>query len=261
IDEVRIYNRSLTASEVMEAYNHQHNDSKLLLWMPFNGTEGNVTTDFSGLGNNGECYEMANQLCNWTTYGRPLYTKDYGRFQGGFQFNGIDDYVGVCDDTSLNFGTGNLSIEAWINSDTWVNQGGIFGLGANANSVAGYMLRQVGTSGLQMIIGNGTVRKDASKTGFSANVWYHVAGVVDRGNTEKLYVNGIEEASVDVSTFTGSIDKAGDKLIGLHVISYFNGTIDEVRVYNRTLTPAEINWSAGIDVQDLSGFGNTGKTY
>ncbi|MFO0698123.1 MAG: choice-of-anchor C family protein [Nitrospira sp.] len=79
------------------------------------------------------------------------------------------------------------------------------------------------------------------------NSWYHVAGTWD-GITAKIYVNGILEKSVPkTGTILPSLDH-GSLAIGAQIFGdveppqgeFFNGLIDEVEVYNRALTAAEI---------------------
>ena len=72
-----------------------------------------------------------------------------------------------------------------------------------------------------------------------ANVWTHLAGTYD-GATVRLFVNGTQVASAAITgaiaTSTGALRIGGNSMWG----EYFQGTIDEVRIYNRALTPAEI---------------------
>jgi hypothetical protein len=71
------------------------------------------------------------------------------------------------------------------------------------------------------------------------NTWTHVAGTYD-GATLRLCVNGVATASVPVSgampTSTGALRIGGNSIWG----EYFQGRLDEVRVYNRALSVAEI---------------------
>jgi hypothetical protein len=72
------------------------------------------------------------------------------------------------------------------------------------------------------------------------NAWSHVAAVYsDAGNSVRLYVNGNEVLS---ATETGSLTVNGETLrIGIGYSSEaFAGLIDEVRIWDRALTPAEI---------------------
>jgi hypothetical protein len=71
------------------------------------------------------------------------------------------------------------------------------------------------------------------------NTWSHLAATYDR-TTLRLYVNGTQVGSKQqanpIQTSTGSLTFGGDAIYG----QFFAGRIDEVRVYNRALTAAEI---------------------
>jgi hypothetical protein len=72
-----------------------------------------------------------------------------------------------------------------------------------------------------------------------ANTWSHLAGTYD-GTTLRLYVNGVQVASRaqtgSIATTTDPLQIGGDSFFG----QYFQGTIDEFRIYNRALTATEI---------------------
>jgi hypothetical protein len=86
-------------------------------------------------------------------------------------------------------------------------------------------------------------------TTLQTGYWYHLAGVVEADGSLRIYVNGVEEGT------TGSIDVnameelSGNLFVGRHSSAayYFNGVIDNVRIYHRGLTANEIqllyqNW-------------------
>lgn len=77
----------------------------------------------------------------------------------------------------------------------------------------------------------------------SLNVWYHVASVYNAAaRTLDIYVNGVLNNGVLVGTVPSSqVNPSVNVNIGRRSDGlYFNGVIDEVRIYNRTLTAAEI---------------------
>jgi PKD repeat protein len=73
----------------------------------------------------------------------------------------------------------------------------------------------------------------------AANTWTHLATTYD-GATLRLYVNGVQVSSVaqtgNILTSTNPLEIGGDSIYG----QFFRGTIDEVRVYNRALSPSQI---------------------
>src|SRR2546430_9039414 len=76
-------------------------------------------------------------------------------------------------------------------------------------------------------------------TGLGLNTWTHLAGTFD-GATMRLYVNGVEVASqaqtAALTATAGTLQIGADSYTGEN----FAGRIDEVRIYNRALTAAEI---------------------
>lgn len=78
-----------------------------------------------------------------------------------------------------------------------------------------------------------------SNTTFSLNTWYHMAIVIDANNTPRLYVNGV----LDNSSSTTVLKPSNPVYtIGNHTVNAWNfvGKIDDIRVYNRALSAAEI---------------------
>jgi len=82
-----------------------------------------------------------------------------------------------------------------------------------------------------------------SSTVRSLNVWYHVAGVYNAAaQTLDFYVNGVLNNGVLVGAIPASqLNSSANVNIGRRSDGlYFNGVIDEVRIYNRALTASEI---------------------
>ena len=74
-------------------------------------------------------------------------------------------------------------------------------------------------------------------------MWYHVAGVYDAAErTLDIYVNGVRDNGVLSGTIPASqINSSVNVNIGRRSGGfYFNGVIDEVRIYNRALSGPEI---------------------
>jgi hypothetical protein len=73
----------------------------------------------------------------------------------------------------------------------------------------------------------------------TVNMWTHLAASYD-GAAMRLYVNGVQVASRAqtgaIATSTDPLQIGGDSIYG----QYFAGRIDEVRIYNRALSAAQI---------------------
>ena len=84
------------------------------------------------------------------------------------------------------------------------------------------------------------------------NTWTHLAVSYDRV-TLRLYINGVQAASTPytgaIATSANPLQIGGDSIYG----QYFQGLIDEVRVYNRALTPAEIQTDMNTAIGGGSG--------
>ena len=107
-----------------------------------------------------------------------------------------------------------------------------------ANTGTGKPAGGVFTTAENMVQGGSSLAPD---------VWSHVATTYD-GTTQRLFVNGVEVAS---RAQAGPLKKSSNPLrIGGNNIwgEYFQGLIDEVRVYNRALTATEIQADMSIPV-------------
>ncbi len=211
--------------------------------------DGN-TNDSSGNNNHG------------TAVGNPTYVT--GQIGQALSFDGTDDDVEMGDpaDGSLDFGTGNFSISTWIKQDpVQVNDGGlgVVWKGANTSPDAGYNLFYEAdldkvTCGVS---DTGTRVITVSNTTISDDVLVHVVTVTNRDNdTCNIYLNGVLDKSGDISAVTGSVDNTNAFRVGANAFTgsgEFTGDIDDVRIYNRALTAA--------DITELYNLGATGEEH
>ncbi|MBP8016537.1 type II secretion system protein GspG, partial [Candidatus Gracilibacteria bacterium] len=146
-------------------------------------------------------------------------------------FDGINDYFIVTDNLSLN--VTNLTISAWIKPRILVNA--THQRIITKNDIQGYMLNIYGDY-YESYIGN----KPLSISSTSIGLWSHVIITTD-GTRLKSYING--DLIYDL-VYTGSISGGtGNLNIGSDspsIQAFFNGVIDEVRIYNRALSDLEI---------------------
>ena len=204
----------------------------LVGWWRFNEETGENNTffrDWSTWGNNG------------TNGSNPTYVT--GKFGKALQFDGVDDYIdtGVSWNTLLNGGTYDFTIEAWIKYLPQDSYRGIVGTYADSTT-SGLWIDNCG--GLRMRIkGAGSPYGYTEVSGGTQhdNQWHHIAAVGDRDGLGYFYVDSILKNSADISAHNGSVGTAIIK-VG-KVSNAFNGSIDEVRIYNRALSPEEINAS------------------
>ena len=149
--------------------------------------------------------------------------------------DGTNDYVSL--PNSINMGTSDFTLSIWLKTDDVSSRQHVFQqTGSNDNRViainsGGSLTSRLGGSGSDQLSG----------VTLSTDTWYHIVLVHDNSeNTLKWYVNGTEQntnTSVNVPSNTGTFylgtnSDADDK--------FFNGQIDEVRIWNDVRTAAEI---------------------
>jgi hypothetical protein len=193
-----------------------------VLYFRFDETSGTTTQDHSGLNNNG------------TLVGGVTHVGGLPGFGNGLHFDSTG-YVTAADATSLD-PQFQITVSAWINADTW--SGGNRRILQKGNSDNQYRLLEEGGVLKWDLAGIGTVTAALPSTG----VWHNVTGTYD-GKTIVLYVDGTAVASQAAS---GQLAVTSDPLTvatknGTATTGdNFIGTIDEVRVYQRALSAAEV---------------------
>jgi len=172
-----------------------------------------------------------------------------GKFGNALSFNGTNAFVSVPDSASLDVTTG-MTLEAWVKPTTVTNFRTIAVKETSGNLVYG-LYAGSDTNKPQSQVTVGTPRLVDAPSAIPTGSWSHVAMTYD-GTTERLYVNGTQVAS---GAFSGTISTSNSPFkIGGNAIwgEWFNGLIDEVRLYNRALSAAEIqtDMNAAISPSD-----------
>ncbi|MFA5771798.1 MAG: PQQ-binding-like beta-propeller repeat protein [Thermoplasmata archaeon] len=191
---------------------------------------GAIVVDSSGNGNNGTIYGAA---------------RVDGMSGKSLRFDGVNDYVFVPDAASLK--PTSITIECWVKPNiNYTSATPLTALivknTANSNTIAkGYILYYM-TGGLAFSTAYSSTWYGVSKSIIlEKDKWYHISGTYD-GATVKLYVNGSMANSVS-NSYTVTYDNSPVWIGKAYTNSgyrYFNGIIDEVRIYNRALTASEI---------------------
>jgi hypothetical protein len=190
----------------------------------FEEETGTTTADASGLANTGTLLNAVRA---------PV-----GRFGRALSFNGTNAWVTVPDSNALDL-TSAMTIEAWVNPSAVTNWRTI--LMKEASSGLSYSLyASDGTRPATFLRVGGA---DVGRSGTAAlplNTWTHVAATYD-ATTLRLYVNGVLVSSGAIAgnqilPSNNPLRIGGNAAWG----EYFAGMIDEVRIYSRVLTAAEI---------------------
>ncbi|NLA25249.1 MAG: T9SS type A sorting domain-containing protein [Bacteroidales bacterium] len=166
-------------------------------------------------------------------------------------FDGIDDKVGFIDNEVLN-PTFAITVEAWINADSWKSSiwAGTIVSKQGTNPDRGYCLTvgEGGKAEFTVAIGN-QWKAVATPAVMGLSAWYHIAGVYD-GATISIYINGVLQNSM---ALTGNINPSNG--VALNFADnptwsgrFFDGRIDEVRIWNIGRTAEEILENMGTEI-------------
>jgi hypothetical protein len=187
----------------------------------------NYTSDYSGYYNDGT-------LTNMNNTGNESSGPTDGRFGKALKFDAVNDYVKVSHSTSLDVANGSkpFALEAWVyprnisGQNVVVEKYGSFQFKLESNRL--YLFNMVDWSDCR------------SKWGtIPENSWSHVVVIYDGSNC-KFYLNGAD--ATDDNTVTSFTATSNSVFVGAEngLGHWFNGTIDEIKIYNRALTAEEL---------------------
>jgi hypothetical protein len=253
IDEVKVYDYARTADQVKADYNagksglssdkgsavafgnqqsaiNNLSDGLVGYWK-MDESSGNVI-DASGNGNTG----------TWNGTGSHY---PAGKFGNGGGFNGTDDYVDISDSNSLDLTGDVATFSVWTYWDTITGDHKILAKAVSAGSGASaYQIRSDGSSGNLLFQIYNSTWGTATASGIlssETSKWIYLTVILESDNTVKFYKNGIlhTTSSIDQNILSSTGAFAIGKRYG-GTPNYFNGSIDEVRIYNRALSPREV---------------------
>jgi len=247
IDDVRVYNRALSAGEIQTLYNigattkfnvspTKYLTSGLVGYWTMDGSKVNwktgAVTDSSGFGNTGAITNMATSTATAA-----------GKIGQAMKFDGVNDYVNLGKPASIGSLVTNITVSAWINN---TNLSGVQRvIAASRDTTAnGFGFGTLG-AGLEFTT-FGVKDYDSTTITLTAGVWTHITAVMSGFNVT-FYVNGAARQTI-TGTANGNANTDDDIYIGSATVNgestlfeLFNGLIDEVRVYNRALSANEVN--------------------
>ncbi len=169
-----------------------------------------------------------------------------GRYGNALEFDGAS-YVDLGNPASLKL-TGSMTLSAWINisSEPWDDGAIVAKLGS-----AGWQLKTSRDTGARTAAieissnGSDSIQRYGAST-LMTDRWYHVAGVYDaESRTLDVYVNGVLDNGLLIGTVPGAqvdadLNASVGQRTGYPGAFNFLGAIDEVRVFDRALTAAEV---------------------
>lgn len=198
----------------------------------FNEGSGEIAEDTSGNNNDGILINI-DPATDWVN----------GKLGNALAFDGVDGYVDCGHNANLDL-KDKISILLWIKPNAAGEGGPNAGPVCKAESGVdwSWQLRYNAPGGGNYMGFQFNGDPEGStwvsvKQNLSPGEWYHIAGTFD-GTTLKCYLNGIDKDTNQISAI-----KSGNSTLFIGQDGWgniFNGTIDEVRIYDKALTPEEI---------------------
>jgi len=212
----------------------------LVGYWKFDEGSGDTAADSSGNGNTG------------TLINGPVWVD--GKQEKALSFDGVDDHVQVPQSSSLDV-TDQITVETWVYPRAYVDNTGMVSHIISRCDYSGghiYVLSTYPDSNKVLFSINPYSGEHPSVADLPLNAWTHLAMTYD-GSHVRLYVNGELDSSYAQS---GPIYTTSNWLAfgckptgpwgGSGTYAYFNGIIDEVRIYNRALSQQAIQTDMGV---------------
>jgi hypothetical protein len=198
----------------------------LKVYYPFSGNGA----DASGNGNDG------------TVIGAGLTTDRFGHPKSAYHFDGVDDYIDL--PSLYSYSPAQVTINAWVNLDS-IGTRQMITIKATGLDTPGNFALEIADSGhIRWQGNNGGWWAVMGTTLLQTDTWYQITAVQD-GGTSRVFLNGVEDGS---GTNAGIAAGTIPWMIGQHpwyqggfVPGFgFDGTIDDVRIYDGALTGEQI---------------------
>ena len=194
----------------------------LVAYWPFDEGDGKTAEDITGNGHDGEVASSP----KWVD----------GKFGTALEFDGEDDHVVVADNAAFAIEE-NITFMAWFSPNDSLNSRRLM---VKNNSI--FVIFDFGNKdSIDFLVKPNNTFAESTTTDWKVGEWYHFAGTFD-GKTMKVYVNGKLEGdaanNVPIAPSALELWIGGDDFG--RPTDHFPGKIDEVRLYKKTLTEAEI---------------------
>jgi hypothetical protein len=221
VSDLQIFETPLSSNRVAEIYSQMGQRGGLLAYVPFDGTAVNVVN--------------SNAV---TLGGSPSYVRTQGGFYKGLSCGG----VGTGDNASISnvLGSSVGTIALWYYARTGYDYQTIFDNPANGNFWESWIYADARLDFRIIPPNGGRVSYDLDNLK-GLNNWYHIAYVWDRAAQQvRLYVDGVLRTTATLTDADWGNPSPTLVLAGGPDNTKGNGIWDEVRVYDRALTDAEI---------------------
>ena len=218
---------TVTAFGADAAYSHN------VALYQLDGNDNDTTGNYSGIAENNITYAS-------------------GYIGNAAVFNGSSSSIELPNSSLGITDASNFSISYWFNtnSTTQDNQSVIWANGSNAGARFGSGINSPSQGGdtsiyFGMPVDGSFTYINSGTSAFTADTWVHVVGVKSSITGMSLYVNNVLKATNTSATGSASATATGKNSIGMYHTSsdssFFNGEIDQLRIFNREITSSEVS--------------------
>ncbi len=248
LDDLKIYKYALSAIQVKAQYTAKTGGegASAVIGSP---QQDIINTDLVGYWKmdetSGNAVDSSGTGTTLTNTGTATFTTTLAKFGNATDLeSGSSQYFTVADNATLSL-TGNLTLAAWIKPESVTAATAFDIIGKFDGANESYQLTQFGDE-IRLYIDSSSNYVETTATNLATGTWYQVTGTYEaKSGSAKIYVNGALQTTTTSGTIPTSIaDDAGKFHIGAEdstggAGSYYDGLIDEARVYKRTFTPAQ----------------------
>ena len=195
----------------------------------------------------GVAVDQSNNNGNGTINGNPGQVA--GKLNQALSFNGTNTSVSMnaYTDEATEFNN-SVTLAAWVQTTNTTRTEGIISKYSAAGYGWGYLLRTNASGTAEVLLGWGDVASGPAvatdTTRINDGQWHHVVAVLTMGQGISFYVDGNYSSTTAINITAGG-DNWSYLTVGVNpytpAATYFTGNIDEVRVYNRALSAAEVS--------------------
>ena len=284
LDEIKVYRYALTADEVKVDYNR--GSSQVLGSLSDNssyqpqaanqeycipGDTTSCTAPVARWDFENNVLDTSGNAYNGTWYGTGFPRYKSGKVGKAGNFNGTDDYA---EKTSAILVTTGGTLSYWMNPNFDTTSSTTRGLFYSSTDTTASALQHFFYQGKLRFSRGGYAGLEYTTPTNWQNTWKHITYTYDSSGNTILYVNGVQVASGNYggTTFSNASFEIGRTGVS-GAWKYFNGQIDQVRIFNYARSAAQIAWDynrgapvgywkmdecQGTTANDSSGNGNTG---
>lgn len=161
-----------------------------------------------------------------------------GVFGFGCSFDGIDDEIIFNNDDSFTFDD-DFTISIWIKTSDSSSNVNLIKKGESGSHFHLSLDSGLLNFEIEDNLGNGPLIL-TSEDELNDSNFHHIAVVVNKSNVVKIYIDGILDSTLNISSITGAITNSQDLVIGGQLSNFYLGVIDEVNIFSKALIDKEV---------------------